>query len=68
MKDISSLPLNQLEVGSKRVLDAAPLKASCPISYADAFAAAGALEFSAVLATGNPELKALESRVSILWL
>jgi hypothetical protein len=26
------------------------------------------LEFSAVLVTGDPEFKALESRISILWL
>lgn len=68
MEDISKLPLDLLEAGKKRVLHAASLKALYPVSYADVFAAASALEFSAVLVTGDPEFKALESRISILWL
>lgn len=68
IEDISSLSLDLLNVEKHGVLAAAELKASSPISYADAFAAASALELSAVLVTGDPEFKVLESQVSILWL
>ena len=68
VKDISSLPVEQLEAGTERVLNAAAIKAGYPLSYADAFAAAAALEFSAILVTGDPEFKVLESRMSIRWL
>lgn len=68
VEDISSLPVEQLEAGTERVLNAAAIKAGYPVSYADAFAAAAALEFSAILVTGDPEFKALESRISIRWL
>jgi hypothetical protein len=36
--------------------------------YADAFAAALAMREGAVLVTGDPEFKALESTLSIQWL
>lgn len=38
------------------VLDAARIKASCPMAYADAFAASLALARDATLWTGDPEL------------
>jgi predicted nucleic acid-binding protein len=46
------------------------LKARYPISYADAFAAALALESGGTLVTGDPELKALEEGegLSLMWL
>lgn len=46
------------------------LKARYPISYADAFAAALALESAGTLVTGDPELKALEEGegLSAMWL
>lgn len=39
-----------------RVLEAAAIKATSRVSYADAFAAATALAHDAVLLTGDPEL------------
>jgi predicted nucleic acid-binding protein len=36
-----------------------------PISYADAFAVAAALQQNATLVTGDPELNKLQGRVSI---
>jgi predicted nucleic acid-binding protein len=39
-----------------RVLEAARIKATFPLAYADAFAAATALAFGAPLWTGDPEL------------
>ncbi len=50
-------PRLRLDLPSEgRVLEAALLKASHPIAYADAFAAATAIAHDAVLLTGDPEL------------
>lgn len=52
------------------LLTAVSLKGTYPISYADAFAVATAIEKSAMLVTGDPELKCLEKdkKIDILWL
>jgi ribonuclease VapC len=50
-----------LAVDEDAVLAAARLKARHRISYADAFAAAAAMELDAPLATGDPEFRALEA-------
>lgn len=42
--------------GEERVVDAARIKADYPMAYADAFAAATAMDHDAVLWTGDPEL------------
>ncbi len=49
-------------------LMAAHIKAEHPIAYADAFAAALAVEKNAVLVTGAPEFRRLESVIRIRWL
>lgn len=51
-----------------RVLSAARIKASFSLSYADAFAAALALELNATLVTGDQEYKPLEPNLKVLWL
>ena len=52
------------------LLRASSLKGTYPISYADAFAVATAIEKSGILVTGDPELKRLERdrKVDILWI
>lgn len=52
------------------LLSAVSLKGTYPISYADAFAVATAIERSGILVTGDPELKRLEKdkKVEILWI
>ena len=50
------------------VYKAAELKADYPISYADCFALACALEQSAILVTGDPELKKVDHLISIQWI
>jgi len=52
------------------LLSAARLKATYPISYADAFAAALAIKKGAALVTGDPDFKRLETdkRIEVLWL
>jgi ribonuclease VapC len=57
-----------IEAGKARALAAAEIKAQYPLSYADAFAVAAAMEFSAAIVTGDPEFKAVESYASVLWL
>jgi len=67
-EDISALPVQHVQAHRARVLEAAEVKADHALSYADAFAVACAQEFSAELVTGDPEFKAVESLVSILWI
>lgn len=49
------------------IFRAAELKARYPISYADAFALASAMEHSADLITGDPEFKMVEHLVNVIW-
>jgi len=67
-EDISRLPVGLVDVTKERVLAAARVKAQHPVSYADAFVVATAIEFTATIVTGDPEFKATESRVAVLWL
>ncbi len=55
-------------VTTERVMNAARLKASISLSYADAFAASLALELNATLITGDAEYKPLEPNLKVLWL
>ena len=50
------------------VFKAAELKAEYPISYADCFTLACALEHSAILVTGDPEFKKVAHLVKIQWI
>lgn len=65
---ISRLPVGLVDVTRERVLAAARVKAKHPVSYADAFVVATAIEFTATIVTGDPEFKETESRVAVLWL
>lgn len=49
------------------IFRAAELKARYPISYADAFALASAVEHGATLVTGDPEFRKVEHLVGIVW-
>ena len=50
------------------VYKTAELKADYPISYADCFALACALEQSAILVTGDPEFKKVAHLINIQWI
>ena len=52
------------------LLNAARLKGTYPIAYADAFAVATAIEMDGILVTGDPELRPLEAdkKIEVLWL
>ncbi len=56
---LRSLPINLCSLPESLVLRAAEMKTRFPISYADAFAVATALEEKAALVTGDVELVAL---------
>jgi len=62
---IKRLPIQFIAVDEERVLFAARFKATHRISYADAFAAAAAVEMEAVLLTGDPELLALDEELTL---
>lgn len=65
---VDQLPITVVEVNRKLAFVAAHLKAHHPISYADAFALALALEKQAVLLTGDSEFHKVESLATIEWL
>jgi ribonuclease VapC len=68
LQTLRELPVVFCEVTETRILAAAELKAQCPISYADAFAAALATERGATLVSGDPEFSALTPEINLLWL
>jgi len=68
IQDIESLPVNVLDADFERVIRAAEVKADHPMSYADAFVAAAAMEFSATIVSGDPEFKTVEANTSVLWI
>ncbi|MHB8523370.1 MAG: PIN domain-containing protein [Limisphaerales bacterium] len=59
----------QFHPADRRLADAAAdLKARFKMSLADAFAAALAKEKKAELVTGDPEFKALEKEIKVVWI
>ena len=67
-KILQGLPI-EFHATTRALADsAADLKARFKISLADAFAAALAKEKKAELVTGDPEFKALEKEIKIIWL
>jgi len=56
-----------LSCPNELIYRAAELKARFPLSYADAFALASAIEHGADLVSGDPEFKQVEHLVNIVW-
>ena len=67
VKDIGELGVSIVAADWKIAYEAARFKRGGRIAYADCFAAGLAKLRNAPLVTGDPEFKALESRISILW-
>lgn len=65
LSDIKQLPIRLLPANETRILAAARLKMTHAIAYADAFAAAAAIELNAVLLTGDPEFLLLADKVEV---
>jgi ribonuclease VapC len=64
---VERLGFRILSVTNELVFRAAEYKASYGMSYADCFALASAMEQGAVLVTGDPEFRAVEHLVTIVW-
>ena len=61
------LPVERVAADFTLVLSAAKLKAEFPVSYADCFAVATAMQHRAAVVTGDPQFKQLERQVVIEW-
>ena len=67
LEKIRLLPIRILSISDEEVMAAAKIKAKYPISYADAFAVAKAVQSGATVVTGDPEYKKVSKIVEILW-
>jgi predicted nucleic acid-binding protein len=64
---IRMLPIQILSISDEEVMEAAKIKAKYPISCADAFAIARALQSGVTVVTGDPEYKKVSKIIEILW-
>jgi ribonuclease VapC len=67
IKKLRLLPIKIVSVSDGAVMEAAEIKGKYPISYADAFAVATALQTGATLVTGDPQYKVVSKMIKILW-
>jgi len=65
---LRACPISFVTLEQDNLTRAAKLKATYPISYADAFAVSTAITKNAVLLTGDPEFKKIEKEVEVEWL
>jgi ribonuclease VapC len=65
---IDQLSVEVLSSDRARTFAAAHIKAHYKVSFADAFAIALAQESAATVVTGDPEFKAVEDLIPVLWL
>ncbi|MCD6570609.1 MAG: type II toxin-antitoxin system VapC family toxin [Deltaproteobacteria bacterium] len=68
LEQFYTLPLKIISPSPEIILSASEIKAEYAISYADCFAVATALQFSASIITGDPEFKKVEHLVKIRWI
>ena len=67
LANIERLSFTILPVPNNLIFQAAEYKAQYGISYADCFALASAIEYKAMIVTGDPEFKKVEHLVDIVW-
>jgi len=67
LANIERLNFTILPIPNHLIFQAAEYKAQYNISYADCFALASAIEYKAILVTGDPEFKKVEHLVEIVW-
>ena len=65
---IRQLPITVVPADEQVVFAAAHIKANYSLSYADAFAAAVALQENATILTGDPEFQNVVDLVTVEWL
>ena len=63
-----ALPIQLVEANKDLTLQAARLKASHKMSYADCFAAALAMKRKCELVTGDKEFKQVEGQIRVRWI
>lgn len=68
MMIIDSFPVELIATDMSIIKEAAKIKATHPLSYADAFAAAVSKIYHATLLTGDLEFKSLEKEIKIKWI
>ena len=67
LEQFFEMPIRVISPSSDIILSASETKAEYAISYADCFAVATALRFSASIITGDPEFKKVKHFVKIEW-
>ncbi len=67
LANIERLNFTILPIPNNLIFKAAEYKTQYNISYADCFALASALEYKAILVTGDPEFKKVEHLLEIMW-
>jgi predicted nucleic acid-binding protein len=65
---IQTLPITLIEANKELTREAARIKATKKMAYADCFAVALARLKKAELYTGDPEFRAVEKEVKVVWL
>jgi predicted nucleic acid-binding protein len=68
IRQLKQYPIKIVDADQKLTYEAAKLKGSYKIAYADCFAAALSHRLNAVIVTGDPEFKKLSHNYSIQWL
>ncbi|UCD78515.1 MAG: type II toxin-antitoxin system VapC family toxin [Desulfobacterales bacterium] len=67
IEQLTQLPFEIIAPSSEIIMKASEIKAQHTISFADCFAVATALQFSAAVVTGDPEFKKVKNFVEIIW-
>jgi predicted nucleic acid-binding protein len=67
IEQLTQLPFEIIAPSREIIMKASEIKAQHAISFADCFAVATALQFSAAVVTGDPEFKKVENFVEIVW-
>ena len=67
LANMERLEFRVLPVPNQLIFQAAEYKAQFPISYADCFALASAMEHQAAIVTGDSDFKKVQHLVEILW-
>ncbi|HOD99052.1 MAG TPA: type II toxin-antitoxin system VapC family toxin [Syntrophales bacterium] len=65
---IHQIGFNLISISASLVFQAAEFKAQYPLSYADCFALACAVNQSATLVTGDPEFRVVSHLIDINWI
>ena len=68
LKTIERYPISIIDVNKITTLEAAEFKAFYKMSYADAFAVSLAKNKNANLVTGDKEFRAIEDKVTVVWI